>query len=80
MRCDKALLASGFTAGALLAAAAYIMGLDIEASLIVLLASTAGGRLIEYVYFQRLLAFRTFEDFKVRGSSTSASRAAPVAT
>ncbi len=64
MRRDRALLASGFIAGVVLAAAAYIMGLGMAVSLIVLLGSTAVGRLIEYVYFERLLAFRTFEDFR----------------
>jgi len=64
MRRDNTLLIVGFVASAGLAAGTYLIGLGWIASLSVLLVSVLLVRVITYLYFERSLAFRTFEDFK----------------
>ena len=64
MRRDSALLTVGFIASAGLAAGTYVIGLGWIASLSVLLVSVLLVRIVMYLYFERFLAFRTFEDFR----------------
>lgn len=64
MRRDKTLLIVGLAAGAGLAGGAYLVGFGWIASLSVLLASVLLARVLVYVYFERFVAFRTFEDFR----------------
>lgn len=63
MRRDRLLLQSGYVASAGLAAATYLMGFGWVASLGALLGSALLARSLVYVYYERTLAFRTFEDF-----------------
>ena len=63
MRRDRLLLQSGYVASAGLAAATYLMGFGWVASLGALLGSALLARSLVYVYYERTLAFRAFEDF-----------------
>ena len=63
MRRDRLLLQSGYVASAGLAAATYLMGFGWVASLGALLGSALLARSLVYVYYERTLAFRTFQDF-----------------
>jgi hypothetical protein len=64
MRRDKVLLIAGVVASLGLAAGAYTVGLGWIASLGVLTVSALLTRVLVYVYFERFLAFRTFEEFR----------------
>ena len=64
MRRDKALLMVGTVASVALAAVAYVIGVGWTGSLGVLIVSVLMTRVLVYVYFERLLAFRTFEEFR----------------
>jgi hypothetical protein len=64
MRRDSTLLIVGFVASAGLAAGTYLIGLGWITSLSVLLVSVLLVCVITYLYFERFLAFRTFEDFR----------------
>ena len=64
MRRDKTLLTAGFVASAALAVATYLFGLGLIASLGVLIAFALLVRVSVYLYFERFMAFRTFEDFR----------------
>jgi Fe-S-cluster containining protein len=63
MRLDRIILRSGYIASAGLSAASYLVGLGWGISLAVLLGSIILTRLFVYLYFERFLAFRTFDDF-----------------
>jgi Fe-S-cluster containining protein len=63
MRLDRVLLRSGYIASLVLAAGSYITGFGLVASLGVLLASVLLTRVGIYMYFERFLAFKAFEDF-----------------
>lgn len=54
---------SGYAASAGLAAAAYLIGLGLVPSLSVMFASVLLTRSAIYLYYERHLAFRAFEDF-----------------
>jgi Fe-S-cluster containining protein len=64
VRRDRTLLTVGFAVSAALAAGAYLLGYGFIASLVALLASAILVRVVVYLYFERFLAFRTFEDFR----------------
>lgn len=64
MRQDRTLLIVGFVASASLATAAYLSGFGVIGSLAVLVAGVLLTRVIIYLYFERFLAFRTFDDFR----------------
>lgn len=63
MRRDRILLRGGYVASAGLAAGTYLIGLGLTATLGVLVASILLTRSSIYLYYERYLAFRTFEDF-----------------
>jgi Fe-S-cluster containining protein len=63
MRRDRILLRGGYAASAGLTAVAYIIGLGWTASIGVLVGSVLATRVGIYLYYERFLAFRTFEDF-----------------
>jgi Fe-S-cluster containining protein len=63
MRLDRLILRSGYVASVPFAAAAYLVGFGWEVSLGVLLGTILLTRVFVYSYFERFLAFRTFEDF-----------------
>jgi len=63
MRRDSILLTVGFAASVGLAAGTYFVGFGWIASFGVLLVSALLARVLIYLYFERFLAFRTFEDF-----------------
>lgn len=65
MRRDRLVLIAGSAAGAGLAAATYIAGFGWIASLSVLVVSVLLTRAVTFLYFERFLAFRTFEEFRV---------------
>jgi Fe-S-cluster containining protein len=64
IRRDKAFLMIGIVASVGLATTAYIAGLGWTSSLGVLIVSALLTRVLVYVYFERFLAFRTFEEFR----------------
>lgn len=64
MRLDRTLLRTGYVASAVLGAITYVFGFGWAASLSVLLGSILLTRIGIYLYFERFLAFRTFEDFR----------------
>lgn len=63
MRRDRILLRGGYAASAGLAAGTYIVGLGLAASVSVLAASVLLTRSAVYLYYERYLAFRAFEEF-----------------
>jgi len=63
MRRDRVLLRGGYSASAGLAAGSYLLGLGLVASLGTLLGFALLVRALIYFYYERLLAFRAFEDF-----------------
>jgi Fe-S-cluster containining protein len=63
LRWDRVLLRCGYVTSAGLAVVVYFFGFSIMPSLGVLLASVFLTRLGVYLYFERFLAFKTFEDF-----------------
>lgn len=65
MRRDRLLLAVGFLASAALGALAYVAGFGPIVSLTVLLVSAILTRVFIYLYFERYLAFNTFENFRI---------------
>jgi len=64
LRRDRILLRGGYVASAGLAAGTYLIGLGLTATLLVLVASILLTRSSIYLYYERYLAFRSFEDFK----------------
>ena len=63
MRWDRILLRCGYVTSAGLAVVVYFFGFSVMPSLGVLLASVLLTRVGVYLYFERFLAFKTFEDF-----------------
>lgn len=63
MRWDRVLLRCGYVTSAGLAVVVYFFGFSVMPSLGVLLASVLLTRVGVYLYFERFLAFKTFEDF-----------------
>lgn len=63
MRWDRVLLRCGYVTSAGLAVVVYFFGFSVMPSLGVLLASVFLTRVGVYLYFERFLAFKTFEDF-----------------
>ena len=63
MRRDRILLRGGYAAGAALAGGIYLVGLGLPATVGVLVASVLLTRSTVYLYYERYLAFRGFEDF-----------------
>lgn len=64
MRRDRLLLGSGYVASAGSALGAYLVGFGWILSLVAFLGSVVLTRTVVYLYFERFLAFKTFEDFK----------------
>jgi Fe-S-cluster containining protein len=63
LRLDAVLLRCGYVASAIIAALAYILNLGLIASVTVLVAVVVMTRLCIYLYFERYLAFGSFEGF-----------------
>jgi len=63
LRIDRVLLRSSYAASIIIAAAAYFSGIGLTDSIALLIASVIVARLSIYLYFERYLAFRSFEDF-----------------
>jgi len=57
-------LRSGYVASAIIAGIAYVLGLGLVASATLLVISITMTRVCIYLYFERYLAFRSFEDFR----------------
>jgi len=64
LRRDRILLRTGYVASVLLAAGTYFGGFGLASSIGVLLASALVTRVGIYLYYERYLAYRAFEDFK----------------
>ena len=64
MRLDAVLLRCGYVASAIIAGVAYVLGLGLIASTTLFVASIIITRVCIYLYFERYLAFRSFEDFR----------------
>jgi Fe-S-cluster containining protein len=64
LRLDGILLRCGYVASAIIAGLAYVLGLGLAVSATILVAGVIVTRGCIYVYFERYLAFRSFEDFK----------------
>jgi len=63
LRRDAILLRGGYATAVALGAAAYILGLGLTATVEVVVASVLLTRSALYLYFERYLAFRSFEEF-----------------
>ena len=63
LRRDRILLRCGYVASVGLAAGAYLIGLGLTTTLVVLVASILLTRGAIYFYYERYLAFKSFEDF-----------------
>ena len=63
MRRDRLLLRGGYAASAGLTAVVYIIGLGWIASIGAFVGSVLAARVGIYLYYERFLAFRAFEDF-----------------
>ena len=64
MRLDAVLLRCGYIASAVVAILAYLLGLGLTGSVLTFVVVVGMTRLCIYLYFERYLAFRTFEVFK----------------
>jgi Fe-S-cluster containining protein len=64
MRLDRITLRSGYIASACVGIALYILRFGLPASLGALVACVLLTRLGVYTYFERFLAYKTFEDFR----------------
>jgi len=64
LRVDRLLLRCGYTASAVIAGVAYFIGVGLAASATILVASLLVTRGSIYLYFERYLAYRSFEDFR----------------
>ena len=63
MRLDRVLLRCGYAASVIIAGVAYFVGLGLATSAALLVASVLVARGSIYLYFERYLAYRSFEDF-----------------
>lgn len=64
MRRDRILLIVGLVASGALAAGTFLTGFGLMVSVGALLVSAISVRALVYLYFERVMAFRTFEDFR----------------
>ena len=64
MRVDRLLLRCGYTASAVIAGVAYFIGVGLATSVALFVASLLVARGSIYLYFERYLAYRSFEDFR----------------
>jgi len=64
LRLDDILLRCGYVASACLAGLAYFVGLGLVSSAVLLVVSILVTRLSVYAYFERYLAYKSFEDFR----------------
>ena len=64
MRLDAGLLRCGYVASVITAGIAYVLGLGLVGSVTLLAVSVIVTRASIHLYFERYLAFRSFEDFK----------------
>jgi len=64
MRRDRILLIIGLVASGALAAGTFLIGFGPMVSVGALLVSAILVRALVYLYFERLMAFRTFDDFR----------------
>ena len=64
MRLDSLFLRGGYATSAGLAGSAYLLGFELTTSLGILAGSFLTTRVGVYLYFERYLAFKTFEDFR----------------
>jgi len=64
MRRDRVALIVGVAASGALAAGTYLTGFGLIASVGALLASAISVRALVYLYFERFMAYRTFDDFR----------------
>ena len=64
MRVDRVLLRCGYAASVAIACVAYFIGLGLQRSAALLIGSALVTRLSIYLYFERYLAYRSFEYFR----------------
>jgi len=64
LRLDAGLLRCGYVASVIIAGIAYVLGLGLVGSVTLLAVSVIVTRACIHFYFERYLAFRSFEDFK----------------
>jgi len=64
LRLDRLLLRCGYAASAVLAVVAYFSRLGVASSAALFVVSVIVTRVSIYLYFERYLAFRSFEDFR----------------
>ena len=64
LRLDAILLRCGYVASAIIAGLAFVLGLGLATSVTLLVVCILTARGCIYLYFERYLAFRSFEDFK----------------
>jgi Fe-S-cluster containining protein len=64
MRRDRILLIIGLVASGAVTAGTYLIGFGLIASVGALLVSAISVRVLVYLYFERLMAYRTFDDFR----------------
>ena len=65
MRRDRVLLRAGYAGSVVLAASLYLIGFGAARSIIALLVVAILTRITIYGYYERLLAFRALDDFRV---------------
>jgi Fe-S-cluster containining protein len=64
LRIDGVLLRCGYAASAIIAGVAYFIGVGLTTSAALLVVSALVTRGSVYLYFERYLAYRSFEDFR----------------
>ncbi|HUK51498.1 MAG TPA: YkgJ family cysteine cluster protein [Terriglobales bacterium] len=64
MRIDRVLLRGGYVASVVIGIVAYLMGLNAIDALAVAVVLLIVTRLSIYIYYERYLGFRSFDDFK----------------
>jgi len=64
LRLDRVLLRCGYAASIVIAGTAYFLHLGILSAAGLLIATIVITRMSIYLYFERYLAFRSFDDFK----------------
>ena len=64
LRLDAILLRCGYVASTIVTVLAYVVGLGLIDSALIFVALVVLTRLSVYLYFERYLAFRSFEDFR----------------
>lgn len=65
MRLDRVLLRGGYAISAAFAVGTYVLGFGWGISMVVLVGAILFTRLSIYLYFERFLAYKTFEDFRL---------------